>query len=101
MIYKYEDFLDELSKLHPEVTMKSLSKIVKSGLQGIHRGLIDGFEIELEGDSLYADGKDWFKFIRQMTPEEQYKHSMKKYNIKKKRRETLTLYKDGNKASDQ
>ena len=85
MIYKPEDFIENLSKLHPQVTKKSLELIVKKGLQKMHKQLIDNFEVELWGNSIYHEGYDWMKIIQLMTPEEQYKHSMHKYRIKKQK----------------
>jgi len=100
MIYNVDDLLPELEKLHPNVTKKSLKKIVTKGLQRLHKYLVEDFEVEMYGDSLYHDKKDWFKFIKLMTPEEQFLHSSRKYKAKKKQRESLIYNKHANKTSN-
>ena len=86
MIYKYDDFIDELKKLHPEIEEKSLALIAKRGLQGINRVMRSGQELLLRG--VAEDGaNEWIKFFIYMTPEDQHQHATKNFYKKKRKKE--------------
>ena len=83
MIYTNEYFTDKLSKLHPEITEKSLNAITKKGLLGINKLMRESKELILRGST--GEYNDWIKFFIFMTPEEQQAHTMKKnFNNKNK-----------------
>lgn len=87
MIYKHEDFIEALSKLHPEIEEESLKLIVKRGLQGVNRVMRSGQELLLHN---FYDGDkqdDWIKFFINMTPEAQKKHALKNFYRKQRKKE--------------
>lgn len=79
MIYTHEDFIEKLSKMHPEIELESLELIVRRGLQGVNRIMRSGQELLIQ--NFFKDGKqdDWIKFFIKMSPTEQRKHAMKNY----------------------
>jgi len=79
MIYEHKDFINALSKLHPEIEETSLELITKKGLQGLNRIMRSGQELLLH--NFYAGEKqdDWIKFFINMTPEAQKYHALKNY----------------------
>ena len=91
MIYKHEDFIEALSKIHPEVEEASLEMIVRRGLQGVNRVMRSGQELSL--GNFIVDGKmeDWIKFFIFMTPEDQHRHAMRNFYRKKRKKEELLL----------
>lgn len=89
MIYTHEDFIDALSKLHPEVEEKSLELIVRRGLQGVHRIMRSGQELHLS--NFHRNGKmdDWIKFFIYMTPQAQREHALRNFYKKKRKKERV------------
>ena len=80
MIYEYEDFMTELSTLHPDITSSSLNAIVRKGLMGINKEMRESNELILRGT--HGKTNDWIKFFIYMNPEDQADHAMKRYSRK-------------------
>jgi len=87
MIYSHTDFIEELSKLHPDVKETSLEIIIRKGLKGINRIMRENGELVING---MTDGtQDWIKFLIPMSPEEQSKHSYARYLKKERKKQRL------------
>jgi len=88
MRYTYEDFLDALEVLHPDVEPKALDAIVRKGLFGINKIMRSGQELIIRGSGT-RENSDWIKFLIPMTPEAQAEHARRNYLRKKKRKERI------------
>jgi len=86
MVYDYEDFLEVLYEMHPEVNEKSINKIVKKGLTGINMIMRKESELILNTSHLNSG---WIKFYSHMTPEEQNIRATRNF-YKKKSKSKIT-----------
>lgn len=89
MIYKHEDFIDKLAKIHPEIEEASLELITRRGLQGINRVMRSGQELIISNFRRNGKQDDWIKFFIYMTPEAQQKHAMKNFYRKERKKELI------------
>ena len=94
MIYKYEDFIEALAELHPEVEEKSLEMIVKKGLQSVNRIMRSGQELIISNFITEGESNDWIKFFIYMTPEKQRKHALRNYYRKERKQRELLKEKE-------
>jgi hypothetical protein len=87
MIYSYTDFIEPLSKLHPEVEIKSLELILKRGLQGINRIMRSEKELLVHNFCNKDTREEWIKFFVNMSPQEQNVSALKSYYKKQRKKE--------------
>lgn len=88
MITTYEDYVDRMLELYPDVERKSMESILKRGLQGLLRVMKAGEELLINGYTNDEGNTDeWLKFFIPLPPEVQKEKSIRNYYKKQYQRE--------------
>ena len=96
MIYTYENFIERLAQMHPEIEEKSLDNIVKKGLQGIHRLMREGEELLINNYIVDNKSDEWIKFFIKLPPEVQKARSLKNFYKKQHKKEEANARRENN-----